>query len=182
MQLLLDYLKIQQISDEPIFVVGHGAKMFFEELNMSELKNKQLIFIQYLETNSQNETYFFNEKHDNYVNLDLNFIQECEYSSESLQIQLMRFFEANKHFGMLTKINVVLSMDELLCQSFIDVLIKERQTQHLEFNLFVKKPKFLFKNMLMSFEHYFEQSKKHFKHVFSIEESNLNEFYTNLNF
>jgi hypothetical protein len=181
MQLLLDYLKIHELSNNPIFIVGNSAKSLFNDLNMDKFKNNQLIFIQHLDQNPINESYFTNYDHQNYLNIDLNFIYDCEYSQESLTIQIQRFFETNKHFGTLTKMNVVLSLDELVGQSFIESLIIEKQNHHLELNLYVKKPKISFKNILIEVDNYFQKCLTNFKNVISIEATDNDKLYSILN-
>jgi hypothetical protein len=181
MQLLLDYLKIQQISDEPIFIIGNRAKSFFNDLNVDKFKNNQLIFIQHLDQNPVNESYFTSDDHQNFVNIDLNFMNDCEYNQESLTVQLQRFFEANKHFVTLTKMNVVLSLDELVGQSFIESLIIEQQNYPLELNLYVKEPKLSFSNIKVSVEYYLQRAVANFKNVFSLGSTDEDNLYTLLN-
>lgn len=181
MQLLVDYLKIHELSNNPIFIVGNSAKSLFNDLNIEEFKNNQLIFIQHLENNPFNESVFISFEHPNFVNIDLNFISNCEYNLDSLNSQFQLFFEANKHFGTLTKMNVVLSLDELLSQSFIDTMIAEQQVQFIEMNLFVKKPKLSFKNILLEVEQYFDKCLKNFKRVISLDSANKDILYSIVN-
>lgn len=178
MHLLVNYLEIIKLSSNPIFIVGNSAKSFFNDLNMHEFKNNQLIFIHYFENKLINESDFFSYDHQNYLNLDLNLLKGCNYDLKSLSEKLQLFFKFNKNFGSLTKINVVLSLDELLSQAFIDTLIKVQQNQHIEINLFVKKPKFSFNNILLEVEKYFEKCLDHFKNVISIESTNVDELYS----
>jgi hypothetical protein len=172
MQLLLDYLKIHELSNNPIFIVGNSAKSLFNDLNIEEFKNNQLIFIQHLETNPFNESVFISFEHPDFVNIDLNFINDCEYNLDSLNSQFQLFFEANKYFGALTKMNVVLSLDELLSQSFIDTMIAEQQVQ---------RPKLSFKNVLLEVEQYFDKCLKNFKRVVSLDSANKDVLYTIVN-
>lgn len=180
MQLLLDYFKVE-ITNAPIFIIGNRAKSIFNDLNLEKFKNNQLIFIQHLDQNPVNESYFTSYDHQNFLNIDLNFMNDCEYNQESLTIQLQRFFEANKHFVTLTKMNVVLSLDELVGQSFIESLIIEQQNYPLEMNLYVKEPKLSFSNVKISVEYYLQRAVAHFKNVFSIGSTNEDKLYTILN-
>lgn len=163
MQLLLDHLKIPRFHDNPILIIGNSANAVFKELNLNEFKKNQFIFIQFSDDYPNHQSDFAD--HPNNVNLELNFLKDSEYNKEGLTVQVQRFFETNDSIWSLTKINVVLSMEELICQAFIDALITAQQNHPIDINLYIRKPQLGFQNVLFEVENYLQKCLNHFKSV-----------------
>lgn len=176
MQLLLDHLKIPRLHDNPILIIGNSANALFKELNLNEFKETQFIFIQFSDDYPYHQSDF--KDHPNKVNLDLNFLKDGEYNKERLAVQIQRFFETNNSIWSLAKINVVLSLDELISQAFIDVLITAQQNQCVDINLYVRKPLLAFQNVLLEIENYLQKCLTHFKSVTQITFGEAAELYS----
>lgn len=176
MQLLLDYFKIPRLHENPILIIGNSSNALFKELNLNKFKDNQLILIQFSDDNLNHDIDF--EGHQNKVNINLNFLKDGEYNKERLAIQIQRFFEANKGIWSLAKINVILSLDELISQTFIEALLVAQQNQSVEINLYVRKPLLGFQNILAEVETYFQKCYSHFKNVFQISFGNTAELYS----
>jgi hypothetical protein len=176
MQLLLDYFKIPRLHKNPILIIGNSTSALFKELDLNKFEDNQLILIQFSDDNLDHESDI--QGHQNKVNIDLNFFKDGEYNKERLAFQIQRFFEVNKEIWALAKINIVISLDELIGQEFIEALLVAQQNQNVEINLYVRKPLLGFQNILAEVETYFQKCYSHFKNVVQISFGNTTELYS----
>ena len=179
MLLLVDYLKFHKINN-PVFIIGNSAKSYFNELDKEKFNKRQLVFLQYLSPNSPFEKYIEHEESQDYLHIDINDLEDVEYSKEGINQSLFSLFETDKLFMSLNEVTIITGLDELLSQCFIDLMIEKQSLMGFNVNLFVKKPKISFKNIKEEVEIYFSKCLSHFKVVFNIADART-QLYTILN-